>query len=244
MKYGIISDIHSNYEALNTVLKNMGKVDQVICLGDIVGYGPNPNKCIEKIRKLKSLCIAGNHDLAVINELDKFYFNIEARNAIQWTKKILKIGNIQYLEGLKNEITLSCKIKIAHGSPGQYRWEYIIDKSFAAMIFNAFKFNVLFIGHSHLAGCFIFQKKRRKIEYIELKYGGYILLSENNRYIINCGSVGQPRDGNPQASYGIFDNVKNKVIVKRINYPILLTQKKILDAGLPRIFAYRLKIGR
>jgi len=244
MKYGIISDIHSNIEALDKVLDNMEKVDAIICLGDIVGYGANPNECISRVKEIKSRCIAGNHDLAAVKKLDVNFFNDEARAAIQWTSKKLTRENICYLESLKEKLYLQNNVYAIHGSPGNNKWDYINNRFIAAMIFEKYIFDIIFIGHSHIAGCFVLEKTKKRVDYIDLTLGGHVLFLENRRYIVNCGSVGQPRDGNSKASYGIYNDKKKEIIVKRINYPIFLAQNKILNAGLPKVFADRLKIGR
>ena len=242
MKYAIISDIHSNIEAFDKVLHDMGVVDGIFCLGDIIGYGASPNECIKRIREIKAKSIIGNHDLAVIKKLDLKLFNVEARVAIQWTANKLTKSNIRYLESLKEIYFLQNNIFMVHGSPEDNRWNYVDNHLTAATIFKNYTFNIIFLGHSHIAGCFVFEKE--KVNYIDLSFGGHILFSKNNRYIVNCGSVGQPRDGNPKTSYGIYDDKAKKVIIKRIKYPILLAQNKLLDAGLPQNLAYRLKIGR
>ena len=244
MKYGIISDIHSNIEALDEVLNNMGKIDKIICLGDVVGYGASPNDCIRRVKEIKSKCIAGNHDLAAIGKLDIGFFNQEARAAIQWTANKLTRESISYLKIFKEEIYLQDNIFAVHGSPGNNKWDYISDDYTAAMVFEKYIFDIIFIGHSHIAGCFVLEKIKEKVDYIDLSHGGHIFFSKGSRYIVNCGSIGQPRDGNPKASYGVYNDETKEIFIKRIKYPIFLAQKKILNAGLPEYFAYRLKIGR
>ena len=244
MKYGIISDIHSNIEALNTVLNDMEEVDIIICLGDIVGYGANPNECVHKIRELNPVCIIGNHDVASVNLSNIDYFNPEAREAIIWTADQLKSDNRNFLEHLKYSVNINKNILAVHGSPGRFKWNYITDNITAKMIFQAFDFDILLIGHSHIAECFFQDKENNKLEHVDLSLGKHFSFLKNKRYIINCGSVGQPRDGNPKASYGIFDDEKMEIRINRIKYPLFLSQKKILDAKLPEIFAYRLSIGR
>ncbi|MGB6370282.1 MAG: hypothetical protein WBF68_04535, partial [Atribacterota bacterium] len=131
-----------------------------------------------------------------------------------------------------------------HGSPQNPLLEYILDKETASFIFSKFDFKIYFVGHSHLAGCFSFNKNNNQIDYMNFSNGGNIEISKNKRYIINCGSVGQPRDGNPQSSYGIYDLKYNMVNIYRVSYPVNLTQDKIINAGLPRSLAYRLGYGR
>jgi predicted phosphodiesterase len=243
MKFGILSDIHGNSEALNAVLGSIEKVDQFICLGDIIGYGAEPNYCIKIIKKLNCKSIAGNHDFGVIKKVNIEYFNSAAREAILWTSKKIDKDGIKFLLDLNKILAIKDGVFAVHGSPRDPIWEYIIDNNTARVIFENYIFKIYFIGHSHLAGCFSINKNG-KIEYQDFSTGGYINISNNKRYIINCGSVGQPRDGNPQASYGIYDTDLKKVTIKRVSYPIYLTQKKILDAGLPNILAERLNWGR
>jgi len=244
MKIGIISDIHSNSEAINCVLKNIEKVDEFICLGDIIGYGADPNYCIKKIKDLNCRCIGGNHDFGVIGKVNINYFNYAARAAILWTSHQLKNENINFLLSLNKKIELEDDVFAVHGSPRDPILEYILDKNTASLIFSKFNFKIYFVGHSHLAGCFSFNENNNQIDYMNFSNGGYIEIYKNKRYIINCGSVGQPRDGNPQASYGIYDTNLKKVIINRVSYPIYQTKKKIINAGLPRVLAERLSIGR
>jgi len=226
MKIGIISDIHSNSEAMNSVLKNIKKVDEFICLGDIVGYGADPNYCTEKLKNLNCRSIGGNHDFAVVGKVDINYFNYTARAAILWTSLQLKKENLNFLLNLKKKIELRDDVFAVHGSPQDPLSEYILDKDTASLIFNKFDFKIYFVGHSHLAGCFSFNKANNKIDYMNFSNGGYIEIHKNKRYIINCGSIGQPRDGNSQASYGIYDLRYNVVNIYRASYPVNLTSFK------------------
>jgi len=244
MKFGIISDIHSNSEALDCTLNNMGKVDEFICLGDIVGYGADPNYCIKKIKDLNCRCIGGNHDFGVIGKLDINYFNDAARKAILWTSRKIEENNKIFLLNLNKKIQVIENIFAVHGSPREPIFEYILDKNSAYDIFTKYDFKIYFIGHSHLAGCFSFNKSNNQVNYTDFINGGYIEILKNKRYIINCGSVGQPRDGNPDARYGVYDTEYKVVKIYRISYPIYLTQKKIINAGLPKILADRLSWGR
>ena len=244
MKIGIISDIHSNSEALNSVLKNIEKVDKFICLGDIVGYGADPNYCIEKVKDLNCKCVGGNHDFAVVGKVNINYFNYAARAAILWTSLQLKKENLNFLLNLKKKIELEDDVLAVHGSPQDPILEYILDKDTANLIFSKFNFKTCFVGHSHLAGCFSLDENNNQIDYINYSNGGRIEIIKNKRYIINCGSVGQPRDGNPKASYGIYDLKYEIINIYRVSYPIYLTKRKIINAGLPRSLADRLSYGR
>ena len=244
MKIGIFSDIHSNSEAINCVLKNIEKVGEFICLGDNVGYGADPNYCIKKIKDLNCRCIGGNHDFAVVGKLDINYFNYAARAAILWTSNQLIKENFNFLLNLKKKIELEDNVFAVHGSPQNPLLEYILDKETASFIFSKFDFKIYFVGHSHLAGCFSFNENNHQVDYMNFRNGGNIEISKNKRYIINCGSVGQPRDGNPKASYGIYDQKYGIVNIYRVSYPINLTKDKIINAGLPRSLADRLSYGR
>jgi len=244
MKIGIISDIHSNSEAINSVLKNIEKVAEFICLGDIVGYGADPNYCIEKVKDLNCKCIGGNHDFAVVGKLNINCFNYTARAAILWTSLQLKKENLNFLLNLEKKIELEDNVFAVHGSPQDPILEYILDKNTASLIFSKFHFKICFVGHSHLAGCFSLDENNNQIDYINYSNGGSIEINKNKRYIINCGSVGQPRDGNPKASYGIYDLKYGIVNIYRVSYPVNLTKSKIINAGLPRSLADRLSYGR
>jgi len=188
MKIGIISDIHSNSEAIDCVLKNIKKVDEFICLGDIVGYGADPNYCIEKIKDLNCRCIGGNHDFGVIGKVNINYFNYTARAAILWTSCQLKNENINFLLSLNKKIELEDNVFAVHGSPRDPILEYILDKDTASLIFNKFFFKIYFVGHSHLAGCFSFNKNNNQIDYMNFSNGGYIEIHKNKRYILIVGA--------------------------------------------------------
>jgi len=244
MRLAIISDIHSNSEAIDSVLENIENVDEFICLGDIVGYGADPNYCIKKIKDLNCRCIGGNHDFGAIGRVDINYFNYAAKAAILWTSHQLNKDSTEFLSSLNKKITIEDNVFAVHGSPREPILEYILDKNIASLIFKKYNFKICFIGHSHLAGSFSFDENNNRINYSDFSSGGYIEILKNKRYIINCGSVGQPRDGNPRASYGVYDTILKKVVINRVLYPIDLTQKKIINAGLPVILAERLSFGR
>lgn len=243
MKIGIISDIHSNAEALESVLDKLKDVDSIICLGDIVGYGADPLFCIEKIKNLRIPCLKGNHEGAVVGELDLSFFNEDARLAILWTRNQLKEDYLDYIRGLNRKIAIKRDILGVHGSPRQPLCEYILDKQTAEEIFGYFDFKVYFIGHSHIAGFFSFHHKNKTVRYNSASYGANIKIKQDYSYIINCGSVGQPRDRNPQSSFGIFDTENLTVEILRIDYPIARAQDKINRANLPKFLAERLSIG-
>lgn len=243
MRIGIISDIHGNAEALQAVLQKLGNVDDLICLGDIVGYGADPGYCIEKLRGLNALSIKGNHEGAVIGEISLDQFNEYAREAIEWTKNQLSRDDFYYLSRLKRKITISEDILGVHGSPRQPLLEYILDEQTAEEIFSEFDFKIYFVGHSHIAGYFTFHNKNKVVHYFSATKGAEIAIQRDYSYIINCGSVGQPRDRNPQASFAIFDTLNFHVQIIRTSYPISKAQDKMIKAHLPVFLSERLALG-
>ncbi len=241
MRYGIFSDVHSNLEALEAVIsayKNEA-IDKYLCVGDVVGYAANPNECVEKVKALTMITVAGNHDWASVNLLSIDYFNSAAGQAISWTKLNLDGQNKYFLECLqpvyKNE-----DLTLAHGTLDKpEEFNYMADDCIALKTFKLLETNICFVGHTHVAEIFS-QDKNNRI-YYHNENG--IDINKENKYIINVGSVGQPRDGNPDAAYCIYDTDEKKVQIKRIGYGIEAARKKIYDAGLPRLFGDRLKTG-
>ncbi len=243
LKIGIIADIHSNREALEAVLDELINIEQFYCMGDIIGYGADPIYCVEKMKKINCLCIKGNHEGAITGELDLYYFNEYAKQSLEWTMKQLRQQELHYIHGLPKKVDIAKDILGVHGSPRQPLWEYILDEQTAEEIFNKFDFKICFIGHSHVPGYFTFHRKNRIIKYFEATAGADLVLDDEHSYIVNCGSVGQPRDGNPQASYVLYDSEKGTIYIKRVSYPINTAQKKIIKANLPNFLAERLALG-
>ncbi len=240
MLYAIISDVHSNLEALNAVLNDIKKfgIKEIFFLGDSVGYGPDPDECTSILNSLCSVLIAGNHDMAIIGLTDISQFNSFARIAIEWTSKQMKAENISLLKRYKmlQEI-LEKNIFLVHATPKKpEEWSYIdimwdVDKQF-----HYFDDKICFVGHSHKP--FIIEKKSSGEL---LLHKEEVRLSEKSRYLINVGSVGQPRDRDPRASYCIFDN--GLIYFRRIEYNIKKTQKKMMGYGLPVYLIERLSYG-
>jgi predicted phosphodiesterase len=247
LRYAIISDIHSNLEALQAVLKTIEqeKIDKIVCLGDIVGYGPYPNECIELVQQNCEIILTGNHDFACIESSELFYFNEYAAKAIEWTVTVLSKENLEYLATL----SLVDKIEnfyLVHSSPFEPQsWDYILSLSEAKFNFSNFNDNakICFIGHSHHPIMFIEYLENNKPDYT-FKLVNQIQLEENNRYIINVGSVGQPRDSNPDAAFGIVDTTTQEYELKRVKYDVNKTFQKMVSVGLPQFLADRLLIGR
>lgn len=241
MRYAVVSDIHSNIEALDAVLGTLHEDDAVLCLGDIVGYGPNPNECVERIRARATATVLGNHDVAAIDDFGLAYFNPAAREAMKWTQSVLTPENLAWLDGLGYEFRMP-DFLLVHGAPVNY-FEYVLDKAAAARAFAATDAPLIFIGHTHIAEVYALHADGT-LAHAHLQQGGEVRLEEGVRYLINVGSVGQPRDLNPRASFGFFDSVARTVRIDRVEYPIARVQQKIASANLPDALARRLLVGR
>ncbi|HCC68318.1 MAG TPA: hypothetical protein DEP99_00295 [Nitrospiraceae bacterium] len=240
MRYAIISDVHGNLEALKSVFKaiSRGGVNSIWFLGDAVGYGPNPNECAAILKEKTQFQVAGNHDHAVIGRTDIEYFNPYAKAAIKWTKNIMTEKNASILKDLP--ITKRIKdegILLVHATPKEpQKWHYMFTLQDARLNFRFFLEKLCFIGHTHQPSIVEHSPRGKLTVYMDS-----VEIKDNHRYIVNAGSVGQPRDGNPDASYVICS--KNSIEVKRVPYDILLTQKKMHEAGLPLPLIERLAYG-
>ena len=232
MLIAIISDIHSNLEALTKALEiiDQRSVDEIICLGDIVGYGANPNECIELIRQRCSTVIKGNHDEAVLNVRITEYFTDDARAAIMWTCKQLTEANFSYLRTLSLS-SYKEDLLFVHASPCNPReWKYILDDITAVSAFHCFSESLCFIGHTHTPA--IFSTNGRA-------FG----IAKGERYLINVGSIGQPRDSNIKLSFGLFDTHAWKYENIRSSYDVETAVRKILETDLPTNLGHRLLMG-
>ncbi len=242
MKYGIIADVHSNLEALNSVLTVFRDrdVDEYVCAGDIVGYGADPGPCIKMVKETCKIIIAGNHDHAAVGLLDMEYFNPEAKEAVIWTAGQLNEEEKNFLK----DMSLTDKKEeffIAHATPfSPKEWNYINSTFDAFKNFKSFEEKVCFVGHSHKPIVFTLNVNDNRCAYV---FESKILLTEDFRYIINVGSVGQPRDRNPLACCAVYDTSASEVEIIRVEYDIETAQKKIIDAGLPGGLASRLAVG-
>lgn len=240
MRYGIFSDIHGNLEAFQEVIKAYEKenIDKYLCVGDIVGYGANPKECIKETLKLQADIVAGNHDWAAVGLTDTTYFRPVAKQAILWTINQLDDKEKDLLKSLKL-IYENQDLILVHGTlnnPDEFN--YLLDINLARENFNLMNKNICFIGHSHSVGIFV--KEEDKISFL---VESVINIDEDKKYIINVGSVGQPRDRVNRAAYCIFDTKTKEVYIKRINYNIEKAQIKIANAGLPPFLAARLAAG-
>lgn len=241
MRYAIVSDVHSNIEALDAALSLVRDEDGLLCLGDIVGYGPNPNECVERIRARATATVLGNHDVAAIDNFGLAYFNPAAREAMRWTQSVIRDENVNWLNSLGYEFRMP-EYLLVHGAPRNY-FEYILDKPGAARAFEATDSPLTFIGHTHIAEYYALRPDG-SIEHRHLQTGGTIALEPGVRYVVNVGSVGQPRDLNPDGSFAFYDPDARTVTIERFPYPIALVQEKIASAHLPPALARRLLVGR
>jgi len=245
LRYAIISDIHSNLEALQAVLKKIEaeKVDKILCLGDIVGYGPNPGECLELVDQYCEIILTGNHDFACIENSELFYFNKYATQAIEWTLTVLSDEELQYLAGLPLDEKIENYYLVHSNAYDPRSWDYILSLDEAIYNFSKFNEKICFIGHSHHPIIYIEYSENNILKY-NLKTINKIHIEENKRYIINVGSVGQPRDGNPDAAFGIVDTANQVYELKRVNYDISSTYKKMISVDLPQFLADRILMGR
>ena len=242
MKYALLSDIHSNLEAFQAVLQDLAKekVDDVFFLGDIVGYGADPGRCIELLQELTTHSIAGNHDWAAVGLTGTEYFNPVAKTAIEWTAGKITACQQTFLAQLP--LTKNYPpVTLVHATPHHPEaWDYLLSCEEASHSFTNGDQQICFIGHSHTPITFVEDKEGM----ISVLSDTTFTLKDAHRYIINVGSVGQPRDGNPQAAYGIYHADDARFILKRIPYTIERAQEKIIEAGLPPFLASRLAEGQ
>jgi diadenosine tetraphosphatase ApaH/serine/threonine PP2A family protein phosphatase len=248
MRYAILSDIHGNLEGLNTVMEHAQSngVEQYVCGGDVVGYNANPKECMDIVRELDMPCVMGNHDEYVGEDCDLSAFNPVAAEAVEWCRKELSMEDRRWLRELRY-VRLVDHFSIVHSTMDSPRyWGYVQDANDAAANFTYQTTNLCFHGHTHVPQMFI-------DDGVEIHHGGFIeegdifkplKLEIGNRYFINVGSVGQPRDGDSRAAYCIYDSDDLTVELFRLEYDIEKTKSKIREAGLPERLAERLDHGK
>jgi len=241
MRILVISDIHANLDALQTVIADAGEIDQVWCLGDLVGYGPQPNECVELVRSLPNIiCIKGNHDVAALGEINISLFNQEAKESMIWHQSVLSLENKEYLKSLPERYETEL-VTLVHGSPRNPIWEYILDPYVARINYEYFKNDICLVGHSHQPIISSWDVNEGVLEWGAPQQNAIVSLQ--NRMIINPGSVGQPRDSDSRAAYGILNTDCKKFEFHRVAYNISAVQSKILDMRLPFRHAQRLSGG-
>ena len=240
MRYGVFGDIHSNIEALDAVLRALDseRCDELYCFGDVIGYGADPKECLDRIRSRGIVTVAGNHDLAAVGRFDINCFNSAARDAILYSISRLSTGDLEYLTGLPLSRETQ-DFTLVHASPHKpENFDYIFTVTHAEEVFREAQFPLAFIGHSHIP--LVFYQDPGLTDY---SFATEFYLRRFRRIIFNCGSVGQPRDGNADACYVIFDTSIAKIRLSRVSYDVDSAAQKILAAGLPSILAERLYKG-
>lgn len=251
MRYAVLSDVHGNLEALGAVLEAVGpeRIDRLLCLGDIVGYGADPAACLTRLQACGALLIGGNHDLACIGKLDLDWFNHAARQALEWTRDQLSFTDLDALRRLPL-IATEESLTLVHGTLRHpERFEYLVDLAQAVDTMTACRTLMCLLGHTHVPCVIEYQRGPRRITRVvtepqALREVAYQADAEAWRYIVNPGSVGQPRDGDPRASLAIIDTTLRRIEIRRVPYDLAAAQRKIRAAGLPGFLADRLALGR
>ncbi|HWB83752.1 MAG TPA: metallophosphoesterase family protein [Bryobacteraceae bacterium] len=246
MRYLILSDLHANWEALEAVLNDAsGRYDEVLCCGDLVGYGADPNAVVEWVCVNCRVVVRGNHDKAATGAEDLEWFNPIARTAAIWTQQQLAPGNADYVRGLPEGPVDTNGFQLVHGSPLDED-EYLVGCEDAAESFPYLSSKLVFFGHTHLQGGFLWNHSR--VESIRgtapRSHRQLLEIDPKCAYLINPGSVGQPRDGDPRAAYILYDSDAAMLAYRRVRYDLDQAQRKILNAGLPPTLAERLAVGR
>jgi predicted phosphodiesterase len=240
MRYAIIADIHGNLEAFQTVLDDIKtqNVQQIVCLGDVVGYNANPKECLDIVRAMNVPIVKGNHDEYCSSEDQLEGFNPHAAEAVIWTRNQLNTDDRQWLRDLKYT-RMVANFTIVHATlDAPQRWGYVFDKLAAAASFPYQNTQICFFGHTHVPVAFMRDTAVRGGTYSKFK------IDPAKKYFINVGAVGQPRDNNPKAGYVVYDTDAGTIELRRLDYDIATTQAKIRAAGLPERLAERLEFGR
>jgi predicted phosphodiesterase len=242
VRVAVISDIHGNLHALEAVLESIAvdAPDAVWCLGDLVGYGPRPNRCCTLVADRADICLIGNHDLGVLGRLDLEDFSYDAATSARWTTSVLDEEPRRFLESLEPQCARG-DVALYHASARDPVWEYVLTPFAALASFTASEARLLFVGHSHVA--LAFGLADRKLETTIAPGGTELDLAGDGRWILNPGSVGQPRDGDPRAAYLVLDLDANRADYRRVEYPVARTQEEIRERGLPEPLAERLAQG-
>ncbi len=241
MRVLVISDVHSNLAALQAALEDAGEFDELWSLGDVVGYGPQPNECIATLREYEHVYIAGNHDWGVLGKISLDDFNRDARRANLWNREQLTPESLAYLEAAPETIVKG-DTTLAHGSPQYPVWEYLVYASAAKVSYEFFETKLCLVGHTHVPIRFEMDPQDSDCRRFALPIDEPLTLDEG-RYIINPGSVGQPRDGDPRAAYLLLDTDDLTIDHRRVNYDVTTTQELMRKAGLPRRNINRLERG-
>jgi predicted phosphodiesterase len=241
MRVAVLSDIHGNLHALRAVLDAVAaeEVDALWCLGDLVGYGPRPNECCAEVERAAQLCLVGNHDLGVLGRIPLAEFSDDAAAAARWSQSVLSAEAGAFLGGLQS-LAAAEDVELFHASPRDPVWEYVLSDEVALAAFRLTSAPVVLVGHSHVALAFVLEDEA--VDGAVVPGGAEIDLADG-RFILNPGSVGQPRDGDPRAAYLVLDLDARRALHRRVAYPIERTQEEIRERGLPEALADRLAHG-
>lgn len=239
MRIAVLSDIHGNLVALDRVLAAIGTVDAVWQLGDVVGYGPEPDGVVDRLREVDAVGVRGNHDAAGVGGPEIDWFNQDARRAMEWTKAAISDATRAWLGGLPQRRS-EAGVAMVHGSPRDPTWEYITSVPVARANFEALTTRLGLFGHTHVPAAF--RENDGRVEHISPLRGSELELG-TGRFLVNPGSVGQPRDGDPAASYLILDTDAMTCRWDRVEYDIGAVQAAMADRGLPAQLAVRLAFG-
>ena len=241
MRIAVISDIHANLHALEAVLAAIDaeSVDELWCLGDLVGYGPRPNECVALVQERAAVCLAGNHDLAVLGAIELDVFQGAAGAAARWTRTVLEPHARSFLAGLEPSGRRE-GVALAHGSPRDPVWEYVLTPPAAAAAFAAVEEPLVLVGHSHVQLALALEDGRPTGGSAE---AGQTVELGSVRRLLNPGSVGQPRDGDPRAAWLVIDAASSRATFRRTTYPIERTQAEMRERDLPEILSKRLAHG-
>ncbi len=243
MRYGIISDIHGNLPALEKVLGELEglNIGKYLCLGDVVGYNPWPNECCALVRELDCATVRGNHDEAVVDDGCADDFNVHARETLLWTRENLSAENREYLGDLPHSLVVD-ELTLCHGSLPE-PFAYVASPLEAMPTFMAMRTQICFIGHTHYAEWYELQEGEQRCVQHLATAGAEFGIEDERRYVINQGSVGQPRDGDTRASFGVYDDEERRMEIRRVIYDIGRVQREMLRVGLPEAMAVRLSYG-
>jgi len=240
VKHAILSDVHGNIDALRTVMADVEArgVESLVCLGDFVGYGAEPNACIETLRARVVHAVAGNHDPAACGRLKLHYFNDDAAEAARWTDVHLTDAHRTYLAELPFMVSWR-GFRLVHATPSEpAAWEYVLSPQDALLELDAFDEQTCLFGHSHYAGIFVCRG-----DDVRYTREPEVRMQDGLRYMVNVGSVGQPRDGDPRAAYLVIDEAKRTLTHVRLEYDVEAAGRRIREAGLPAFLAERLRWG-
>ncbi len=245
MRVLVLSDIHANLAALEAVLEDAKKAgyDAAWCLGDTVGYGPEPDACVAQVRTLRAKTVVGNHDWAALGRMDLEDFNPEAARAVEWTQEHLNPESLAWLNLLPSQPIEEGEFTLTHGSPRNPVWEYILYPSTARANFDHFTTQFCLVGHTHVPALYVLQESDASVRALAPAIGKPIALRDGWRIILNPGSVGQPRDSDPRAAYAILDTAAVTWEARRVAYPIEITQNHMRSARLPERLINRLAYG-